>query len=144
MEEIVVQLFGIPEIRLRDEKIRFPYKKAEAFFYYLCVRKKVSRDEVICLLWGDEDETTGKKKLRDAVYQVKRLLGKELLVTGGHTEIELNPAVSLRSDWEEAEEAGDAGEKGEFLDHFYIKNCYEFEEMCIRDRSYPAQSPARW
>lgn len=135
MEEIVVQLFGIPEIRLGDEKIRFPYKKAEAFFYYLCVRKKVSRDEVICLLWGDEDETTGKKKLRDAVYQVKRLLGKELLVTGGHTEIELNPAVSLRSDWEEAEEAGDAGEKGEFLDHFYIKNCYEFEEWSEQIRT---------
>ena len=47
MEKIVVQMFGIPEIWLGNEKIRFPYKKAEAFFYYLCVRKKVSRDEVI-------------------------------------------------------------------------------------------------
>lgn len=118
MEEIAVQLFGIPEIRLGDEKIRFPYKKAEAFFYYLCVRKKVSRDQVICLLWGDEDETSGKKKLRDAVYQVKRLLGKDLLLTGGHTEIELNPQAPLRTDWEKQEEPEN---EGEFLDHFYIK-----------------------
>ncbi len=137
MEEIAVQLFGIPEIRLGDEKIRFPYKKAEAFFYYLCVRKKVSRDQVICLLWGDEDETSGKKKLRDAVYQVKRLLGKDLLLTGGHTEIELNPQAPLRTDWEKQEEPEN---EGEFLDHFYIKNCYEFEEWaeeirtCIRKR----------
>ena len=133
MEKIVVQMFGIPEIWLGNEKIRFPYKKAEAFFYYLCVRKKVSRDEVICLLWGDEDETSGKKKLRDAVYQVKRLLGKELLLTGGHTEIELNPAVSLETDWEEREEET-AETKGEFLEHFFIKNCYEFEEWAEETR----------
>ena len=133
MEKIVVQMFGIPEIWLGNEKIRFPYKKAEAFFYYLCVRKKVSRDEVICLLWGDEDETSGKKKLRDAVYQVKRLLGKELLLTGGHTEIELNPAVSLETDWEEREEEA-AETKGEFLEHFFIKNCYEFEEWAEETR----------
>lgn len=132
MEEIAVQLFGIPEIRLGDEKIRFPYKKAEAFFYYLCVRKKVSRDQVICLLWGDEDETSGKKKLRDAVYQVKRLLGKDLLLTGGHTEIELNPQAPLRTDWEKQEEPEN---EGKFLDHFYIKNCYEFEEWAEEIRT---------
>ena len=132
MEEIAVQLFGIPEIRLGDEKIRFPYKKAEAFFYYLCVMKKVSRDQVICLLWGDEDETSGKKKLRDAVYQVKRLLGKDLLLTGGHTEIELNPQAPLRTDWEKQEEPEN---EGEFLDHFYIKNCYEFEEWAEEIRT---------
>ena len=132
MEEITVQLFGIPEIRLGDEKIRFPYKKAEEFFYYLCVRKKVSRDQVICLLWGDEDETSGKKKLRDAVYQVKRLLGKDLLLTGGHTEIELNPQAPLRTDWEKQEEPEN---DGEFLDHFYIKNCYEFEEWAEEIRT---------
>ena len=101
---------GFRKIRLGDEKIRFPYKKAEAFFYYLCVRKKVSRDQVICLLWGDEDETSGKKKLRDAVYQVKRLLGKDLLLTGGHTEIELNPQAPLRTDWEKQEEPENEGE----------------------------------
>lgn len=147
MEEIVVQLFGIPQIRLGDEKIRFPYKKAEAFFYYLCVKKKVSRDEVICLLWGDEDETAGKKKLRDAVYQVKRLLGKDLLLTGGHTEIELNSAVPLRSDWEKQEEDEEPEKGGEFLDHFYIKNCYEFEEWAeeirIRIRKQRADQARR-
>lgn len=132
MEEIVVQLFGIPEIRLGDKKVRFPYKKAEAFFYYLCVRKKVSRDEVICLLWGDEDEASGKKKLRDAVYQVKRLLGKDLLLTGGHTEIELNGAVPLRTDWNRQRELE---QEGEFLEHFYIKNCYEFEEWAEEIRT---------
>ena len=61
MEEIAVQLFGIPEIRLGDEKIRFPYKKAEAFFYYLCVRKKVSRDQVICLLGEMRTRLQGRK-----------------------------------------------------------------------------------
>ncbi|CCY82193.1 dNA-binding transcriptional activator of the SARP family [Clostridium sp. CAG:149] len=128
MKEISVHLLGNPEIWAGGEKISFPYKKAEAFFYYLCVKKKVSREEVICLLWGDEDETTGKKKLRDAVYQVKRLLGKEVLFTWGHTEIALNPEFPLKTDWDEASENGEGLWGAGFLEHFYIKNCYEFEE----------------
>lgn len=128
MKEISVQLMGNPEIRAGDEKISFPYKKAEAFFYYMCVKRKVSREEVICLLWGDEDETTGKKKLRDAVYQVKRLLGKDLLLIWGHTDIALNPEAALKTDWDQVmEQDGDCID-AVFLDHFYIKNCYEFEE----------------
>ena len=75
---------------------------------------------------GDEDETTGKKKLRDAVYQVKRLLGKEVLFTWGHTEIALNPEFPLKTDWDEASENGEGLWGAGFLEHFYIKNCYEF------------------
>lgn len=127
MKEITVQLLGNPEIWAGGEKISFPYKKAEGFFYYICVKKKVSREEVICLLWGDEDETTGKKKLRDAVYQVKRLLGKETLLTWGHTGIALNPEARLTTDWDKASD-GRVCTDAVFLDHFYIKNCYEFEE----------------
>lgn len=127
MKEITVQLLGNPEIWAGGEKISFPYKKAEGFFYYICVKKKVSREEVICLLWGDEDETTGKKKLRDAVYQVKRLLGKETLLTWGHTGIALNPEAKIATDWDGASE-GKVCTDAVFLDHFYIKNCYEFEE----------------
>lgn len=127
MKKVEINLCGNPTIFADGEKVNFPYKKVEGFLYYLCIRKTVTREEVICLLWGDEDETTGKKKLRDAVYQVRRFIDKDFLVTTGHTGIALNPDYPVMIDLERRED-GDVGQSGVFLDHFYIKNCYEFEE----------------
>ena len=81
MDAITVRLCGNPEVKRGMEKLSFPYKKAEGFFYYLCVKKSVTREEVISLLWGDEGESAGKKKLRDAIYQVRQVLGREALLT---------------------------------------------------------------
>lgn len=130
MKKIQITLFGNPSIAVDGEKVNFPYKKVEGFLYYLCVKKSVMREEVICLLWGDEDETTGKKKLRDAVYQVRRVLGKEFLITSGHTGIALNRDcdVAIEIDWDQVSKDGGLLNQDVFLDHFYIKNSYEFEE----------------
>lgn len=133
MSKIKINLLGNPSIEMDGEKVNFPYKKVEGFLYYLCVKKSVTREEIICLLWGDEDETTGKKKLRDAVYQVKRLLDKEILLTNGHTGIALNPMLPIEIDWDNVQD--ESVRPGVFLDHFYIKNCYEYEEWVetVRD-----------
>lgn len=128
MTNIKINLFGNPSIIADGETVNFPYKKVEGFLYYLCVKKSVTREEVICLLWGDEDETTGKKKLRDAVYQVRRVLGKEFLITTGHTGIALTADPGVEIDWDHAFAEGASLEQAIFLDHFYIKNSYEFEE----------------
>ncbi len=138
MEEISVKLLGNAEVRIGEQKVSFPYKKAEGFFYYLCVRKSVTREEVISLLWGDEEETTGKKKLRDAIYQVRQALGRDVLLTAGHTGVSLNPEVALTTDLEARGKGGKATQV--FLEHFFIKNCYEFEEWAESVRSSFAQA----
>lgn len=52
MSEYQVALMGIPSV-LKDGKIvHFPYRKAEAIFYYLCVEKETNRDELISVFWG--------------------------------------------------------------------------------------------
>lgn len=128
MGKVKINLLGYPSIEMDGEKINFPYKKVEGFLYYLCVRKSVTREEIICLLWGDEDETTGKKKLRDAVYQVRRLLDKDVLITSGHTGIALNPNYDADIDWDHVFDEETPIQQGVFLEHFFIKNSYEFEE----------------
>ena len=128
MSRVKINLLGYPSILLDGEKVNFPYKKVEGFLYYLCVKKSVTREEVICLLWGDEDETTGKKKLRDAIYQVKRFLDKDILITTGHTEISLNSAYDVEIDWDHIYDKTAPIRSGVFLEHFFIKNSYEFEE----------------
>lgn len=127
MKKIEISLCGNPTILADDEKVNFPYKKVEGLLYYLCVKKSVTREEIICLLWGDEDETTGKKKLRDAVYQVRRFLDKDVLITTGHTGISLNPDYPITVDFDLVKR-GEYEPAGLFLDHFFIKNCYEFEQ----------------
>ena len=127
MKKIEIRLFGTPAILADGEPVGFPYKKVEGFLYYLCVKKQITREEAICLLWGDEDEASGRKKLRDAIYQVRKKLNKDIILTAGHTGIALNPACPVSIDWDHVKK-GHLGEQKPFLEYFYIKKCLEFEE----------------
>ena len=129
MDRIKVHLLGRPYVEANGERVNFPYKKAEGFFYYLCVKKTATREEIIYVLWGADNENVGRKNLREAVYQIKKLLGKEILVTAGHTSISLNPECMPEIDWDSITEENilEHEEEG-FLSHFHIKNSYEFEE----------------
>ena len=100
MDRIKVHLLGRPYVEANGERVNFPYKKAEGFFYYLCVKKTATREEIIYVLWGADNENVGRKNLREAVYQIKKLLGKEILVTAGHTSISLNPECMPEIDWD--------------------------------------------
>ena len=120
MKKIEIRLFGTPAILADGEPVGFPYKKVEGFLYYLCVKKQITREEAICLLWGDEDEASGRKKLRDAIYQVRKKLDKDIILTAGHTGIALNPACPVSIDWDHVKK-GHLGEQKPFLEYFYIK-----------------------
>ena len=129
MEKISVHLLGRPYVEVNGERVNFPYKKAEGFFYYLCVKKNATREEIIYVLWGSDNENVGRKNLREAVYQIKKLLGKEILLTAGHTSISLNPQCMPEIDWDSVDENNVLEQEEEgILTHFHIKNCYEFEE----------------
>ena len=155
MANISVHLLGRPYVEVDGERVNFPYKKAEGFFYYLCVKKTATREEIIYVLWGADNENVGRKNLREAVYQIKKLLGKEILVTAGHTSISLNPDCMPDIDWDHisAENILENEEEG-FLSHFMIKNSYEYEEWitsmqeqynqafikCAREKLYDADA----
>lgn len=155
MANISVHLLGRPYVEVDKERVNFPYKKAEGFFYYLCVKKTATREEIIYVLWGADNENVGRKNLREAVYQIKKLLGKEILVTNGHTSISLNPECMPEIDWDHINEENilEREEEG-FLSHFMIKNSYEFEEWvtsmqeqynqafikCAREKLYDADA----
>ena len=139
MRNVRITLCGNPQVLADGREVSFPYKKAEGLLYYLCVRKSVTREEVINLLWSEEDETSGKKKLRDAIYQIRQVLGKEFLVTTGHKGISLNPEYNLTVDVDNLQKEGQEPPET-FLSHFYIKNCYEFEEWADSIRQELAAS----
>ena len=45
MDKIKVHLLGRPYVEVNGKRVNFPYKKAEGFFYYLCVKKNATREE---------------------------------------------------------------------------------------------------
>ncbi len=133
MEQLTVRLFGTPIVEQNGEEVRFPYKKAAGLFYYLCVRKSATREEAIHLLWADSGEAAGRKSLREALYQIKKAVGEEVLLLSGQSGIRLNPDFPCQVDADGFPEAAEAY-PGEFLEHFYVKNSYECEEWARETR----------
>lgn len=128
--KIEVHLLGNPYVEADGVRINFPYKKVEGVFYYLCVRKNVTREEIIQVLWGDDNETAGRKNLREAIYRIKKMFGQDFLLTQGHNVICINPALDIVVDWDSVTEQNilDSGNDEGILAHFHVKNSYEYEE----------------
>ncbi|OAA92184.1 AAA family ATPase [Clostridium ljungdahlii] len=149
MTIVSANLFGVQEV-LKDQcKIYFPYKKAEALFYYMLVKEQVSREIVTNLLWGNMDECVAKKNLRNAVYSIKRIFNEEIIVSPKRSLLILNPSITFQCDIyrfldksgikEKTKNSSNELEivkayKGDFLEGFYVKNAEAFEEWMLRVR----------
>ncbi len=132
--EYEVTLLGIPGVFRDQEPVRFPYRKAEGIFYYLCVEKHTNRDELVSLFWGAGDEASGRKNLRQALFQLRKLLGEELIVLQGRNDLKLNQRVEIRTDWDMPDRDFSLCQE-RFLDFFYLKDCPEFEEWVEEKRN---------
>lgn len=134
--QITVEVLGTPRVSKEGKEVAFPYRKVEGFFYYLCVKKMISRDEAIGILWADCEQNAARKNLRDALYHLKKLFSEELVVIEGNNKIRLNMDEFESIDYLELTEDNFLERyNGEFLRYFYIKNCMEFEEWTEEVRS---------
>lgn len=132
---IFVSLIGYPVVKIDGQEVAFPYRKAEGLFYYLCVKGTVSRDEVISIFWADCAENAARKNLRDAVYHLKRLFGEVVVNVNGNNKLSLICESFEPIDYFQITEKT-VLEKytDEFLNFFYIKNCFEFENWVYEIR----------
>lgn len=127
MRDIRITLMNTPSVIVDGEKKVFPYRKVEGLFYYICVRKRITRDEAIGIFWVDCDETSARKNLRDALYHIKKIVGSDIISLDGNVFISLNPELDIRVDVDVVMENILDNYKGEFMSFFYVKNCLEFE-----------------
>lgn len=134
MSDNRVTLLGTPCVYRDGKEIHFPYRKADGIFYYLCVEKQTNRDELVSLFWGACDENTGRKNLRQALFQIRRCVGDEVIVLQGRNDLKMNERFGLKVDWD-APDAEFALSRGRFLDFFYLKECPEFEDWVEQKRA---------
>lgn len=87
-----LKVLGGFELRRAEEQIHFSSRKATCLLAYLaCTAPRLQpRERLATLLWSSGDDARARHNLRQAISELRRLLGHEAIVTDGKT-------VGLRS-----------------------------------------------
>ncbi|MGD9569538.1 MAG: BTAD domain-containing putative transcriptional regulator [Sedimentibacter sp.] len=136
MNVISVKILGTPSVKLNNKQITFPYKKSEALFYYVCINKKVSREEATNMFWSDSNEETARKNLRDAIYKIKTSIDENIFAPSKSV-IEISNEFVIETDIDNINESNAVNlYVGDFLQNFFVKNCNEFENWLQEKRNH--------
>jgi len=137
MAHITVHVLGVPEVRIDGKIIEFPYKKAEALFYFLCVNKKTTREKLSSLLWSEYNDESARRNLRNALYVIKNIIGEDVIITPNRSVVELNPEAKIYIDIDDPksyeEDETECFDKV-FLENFLLKDAYDFEDWLREKR----------
>lgn len=137
MSLVEIKVLHTPQIFLNHTPILFPYKKAEALFYFLALEKSATRDEVAALLWDDEAEAVAKKNLRHAIYVVKKTFGLDIIISPQKYTLVLNPDISFTCDVDRLlQEKRFDLYQGSLLQGFGVKNAYAYEDWLSKKREF--------
>lgn len=143
MKKINVSLLGNPVVIANGETVKFPYKKSEGLFYYICLNKEILRSQAISVFWPDIDDQTAKKRLRDALYKIKKSVSSDIFLDDNKQKIKLNTdIVTVDIDYIDSLTAkkilklSNEQSSIEFLGAFIIKNSAEFEEWMFQTREH--------
>ena len=135
--ELKICLLGMPSILKDQLPVVFPYRQAEAVFYYLVIHKAVNRKTLAGLIW--EDSCTEEKlnaNLRNAFYIIRKTLGKDFIQKESGSIIRISPEYDLRLDTDQFLKASAPLSlyRGDFLDGFYLKNNTQFNSWVSNTR----------
>lgn len=151
MEVLHIELLGSPSIRLGERPLTgFTTTKAQALLFYLAVtQREHSRDALASLFWRDVPDRQAKKNLRNALPNLRALIGSHLTIK--RHSVAFNRASSYRLDVEvfrsllashptmvnmQALQDATALYRDDFLANFHVRNAPAFEEWTLMEREY--------
>lgn len=130
-----VSLLQTPTVELDGQLVAFPYRRVEALLYYMLVQRNATRQELIALLWEGFDEATAMRNLRNTLYALKKILGKDFLISPQKSLVMLNPDRAYACDYNRFMLEGDfSAYHGPFLKGFAVKHAFCYEEWVSRIR----------
>jgi DNA-binding SARP family transcriptional activator len=159
-KELRITLLGDPAISLDGEPVTgFVSSKAQALVFYLAATDHPhTRESLAGLLWSDRPENAAKSSLRNALTNLRQLIGPYLDIT--HQTVALHRDMPLYVDcerraaqlsgvqWDGSTAAAPAPEdlialketadlvQGDFLDGFYVADAPLFEEWMLAEREH--------
>ncbi|WP_099191514.1 AAA family ATPase [Tepidibacter mesophilus] len=129
MDIINIKFFNNHSVSKNNDIICFPYKKTEALFYYLVINEEATRDELVNLLWEDSKESTAKKNLRNAMYQIRKVFNMDIIISPKKSTVSINPQTHIKTDLNDflnKEDIYFENGKCEFLKGLILKNNENF------------------
>ena len=136
MARLDAKLFGIPKVTADGRTLSLPYKKADALLYYLVLKRRAARSELIGLLWPDSSSQSALKNLRHAIYSIRKELGWDPCSGGQRTVLELAPEVEVWCDVSEFLATGEPSlYSGELLQGFVVPKAEAFESWLMGERA---------
>ena len=78
-----IKLFGNPAVTQGGIHVAFPMKKTEGLFYYLLLNGESTRGQLAPLFWGERDEISADKNLRNSIYMLRKLFSKNAVQGAG-------------------------------------------------------------
>lgn len=140
MNELRAKLFGAGQLTLDGERVTLPFKQAEALLYYLLVEKEAFRPRIADIIWGDSlDEHKVRSNMRNAIYVIRRALGRDFLVTDGKSMLRIDPSIRVELDVDrlhEPELTDFSFYTGDFLEDFYLRDNEYYNEWLLSTRQH--------
>jgi DNA-binding SARP family transcriptional activator len=145
-DELQLTLLGNPEVRRDGVPVAgFRSGKSQALLYYLAVTGRPHTRPVLAgLLWGDMPEAKALVNLRQALANLRRLLGPHLDITRQEVALNRDSRYCLDVERFEALAAGAELEdlrqavelyRGDFLEGFYVRDAPDFEDWTLAQRA---------
>ena len=139
MTKIICKLFGYPKI-YEDEKESFlPTGKLTAFFYYILLKKVVSRDEVAGMFWASSNEQNAKISLRNALHKIRKSFREDVILSPNKSILTLNKDLDIEIDVEKFQKDPLSNFEvytGDFLKGFYVKESIDFDYWVLEINTF--------
>ena len=135
-----VHFLGKPKVTIDGIPLEMEQKKTQAMLLYILFNGSATRDELAELLWCDYAPDKARSNLRNSLYKLKSIVGGEILMTKGHSFIKIAEGVTVRRDidlfiTENSQNQIFSLSSYIFLEHFYVKNCPEFDRWISNMRT---------
>ena len=125
-----------------EESLRKRRRKIAVLAVLALERRPLSRDVLVEMFWGDQEETRARHSLSDALSHLRRVLGRDA-ISVGRSEVALGRDAALAVDAAELASAVQRGDYeraielygGAFLDGVYVGGSTRFEHWVERHRA---------
>ena len=125
-----------------DDELGKRRRKLALLAILALARRPVSRDSLVDLFWGEEPEERARHSLSDALSHLRRVLGKDAILSG-QAEVALTEEADLTMDAIQLAAAAAAGDHarvialhdGPFLNGLHVPDSPRFDEWSARERA---------
>src|SRR5688572_28869629 len=149
MSFLELKTLGTLDLRRSDgtvlQSVLTQPKRAALLIYLVAARPRGmhQRDVLLNLFWGERDEQSARKALRQALYYLRTSLGDDVITTIGDTEVGV-ASERIKCDAVELVDAFNDGRfedawslyTGELLHGFHVDDAPEFENWLDEERTW--------